>query len=367
MLPATRSLAVRSIAENEQAASGHEPGAVVSSPLRLQFWYLLKAMRPRQWTKNLLVFAGLVFAQQVLDIGAFGRAIGAFVLFCLLASLIYLINDLGDLESDRQHPTKRYRPLASGKLAVPVAVAGAVALGVLAAALTAALVIWPGAAGASQNLRITLVPFHLTVVPGPPLTSESPFGVLGTLGGGQYLFAAVAVAYVLLNLAYTFRLKHVVIVDVFCIAGCYVLRVMAGAFVIPVPISPWLYLCTILLSLFLALGKRRQELLLLATGASLHRRILQEYSPQLLDQMITIVTSATVMAYSLYTFQGATGNHRLMLTIPFVLYGIFRYLYLIYMKMEGGSPDEVLLRDKHILGSVVLCVLTTLALLYLSF
>lgn len=359
-------LAVRSIAENEQAASGNESEALSSATPSLQLWYLLKAMRPRQWTKNLLVFAGLVFAQRVLDVEALGRAVGAFVVFCLLASLVYLINDLSDLQSDRQHPTKRHRPLASGKLAVPVAVVGVVVLAVLAAALTTALVIWPGAAGQGQSVHISLAPFQLTLAPGPPLTTQNPYGVLGTLGGGQYLFAAVAISYVALNLAYTFRLKHVVIVDVFCIAGCYVLRAMAGAVVIPVPISPWLYLCTILGSLFLALGKRRHELVLLDAGASLHRRILQEYSPQLLDQMITIVTSATVMAYSLYTFQGTTGNHRLMLTIPFVLYGIFRYLYLIYMKMGGGSPEEVLLRDKHILGAVVLCVLSWLALLYLS-
>lgn len=358
---------MRSIAENQWAVPDDEPEVSIPAAPRQQFWYLLKAMRPRQWTKNLLVFAGVVFAQRVLDFGALSRVTGAFVVFCLLSSLVYLVNDLGDIESDRQHPTKRYRPLASGKLAVPVAVAGAVVLGVLATALTIALVIWPGTAGPGQSLHVTLVPLQLTVVPGPPLPPGSPYGLLGYLGGGRFLFALVAAAYVGLNLAYTFRLKHVVIIDVFCIAGGFVLRAMAGAVVIPVPISPWLYLCTILLSLFLALGKRRQELLLLDAGASLHRRILQEYSPQLLDQMITIVTSATVMAYSLYTFQGTTGNHRLMVTIPFVLYGIFRYLYLIYMKQEGGSPEEVLLRDKHILGSVALCVLTTLALLYLSF
>jgi 4-hydroxybenzoate polyprenyltransferase len=324
-------------------------------------------MRPRQWTKNLLVFAGLVFAQRVLDFGALGRAVGAFVLFCLLASLVYLINDLSDLESDRQHPTKRYRPLASGKLSVPLAIAGAVVLAVLATALTVVLVIWPGGVGAGESVHLSLVPFQISLVPAAPLGPASQYGVLGNLGGGRLLFAVVAAGYVLLNLAYTFRLKHVVIVDVFCVAGCYVLRAVAGAAVIPVPISPWLYLCTILGSLFLVLGKRRQELVLLDADASLHRRSLEEYSPQLLDQMMTIVTSATVMAYSLYTFQGTTGNHRLMLTIPFVLYGIFRYLYLIYMKMEGGSPEEVLLRDKHILGAVVLCVLTTMALLYLSF
>ncbi len=358
---------MRSLAGDQETIQEGE-AAVVAPPLRrFQLWYLFKAMRPRQWTKNLLVFAGVVFAQRVLDVGALGRATGAFVVFCLLSSLVYLVNDLSDLESDRQHPTKRYRPLASGKLAVPVAIAGIGVLGTLAAVLTFALVIWPGVAGSGQSLHLSLVPFHLTLTPAPSASIANSYGVLGDLGGGQFLFALVAAGYVVLNLAYTFRLKHVVIIDVFCIAGGFVLRAMAGAVVIPVPISPWLYLCTILLSLFLALGKRRQELLLLEGDASSHRRILREYSPQLLDQMIMIVTSATIMAYSLYTFQGTTGNHRLMLTIPFVLYGLFRYLYLIHMKMEGGSPEEVLLRDKHILGSVGLCILTMMALLYLSF
>jgi len=358
---------VRSLAEDQEAIQEGEAEIATPALRRFQLWYLFKAMRPRQWTKNLLVFAGVVFAQRVLDVGALGRAAGAFVVFCLLSSLVYLVNDLGDLESDRQHPTKRYRPLAAGKLAVPVAIAGVAMLGALATILTVVLVIWPSVASSGQNLHLSLAPFRLTVVPSPSALADNSSGVLGDLGGGRFLFALVAVGYVSLNLAYTFRLKHIVIIDVFCIAGGFVLRAMAGAMVIPVPISPWLYLCTILLSLFLALGKRRQELLLLEGDASSHRRILREYSPQLLDQMITIVTSATVMAYSLYTFQGTTGNHRLMLTIPFVLYGIFRYLYLIYMRMEGGSPEEVLLRDKHILGSVGLCVLTMLALLYLSF
>ncbi len=357
---------MRSIAENQKTVPEGGPEAHAPVSLWFQFWYLLKALRPRQWSKNLLVFAGLVFAQRVLDIEALGRATGAFVVFCLLSSLVYLVNDLGDLESDRQHPTKRYRPLASGKLAAPVAVAGAAALGLLATALTVALVIWPAAVGPGQSLHVSLAPFQVKVVSNPALPAESQYGLLGNLGAGQLLFPLVAASYVALNLAYTYRLKHVVIIDVFCIAGGFVLRALAGAVVIPVPISSWLYLCTILLSLFLALGKRRQELMLLDASASLHRRILQEYSTQLLDQMITIVTAATVMAYSLYTFQGTPGNHRLMITIPFVLYGLFRYLYLIYMRQEGGSPEEVLLRDKHILGSVALCVLTTLALLYLT-
>ena len=360
------SAAVRSVAENQEAVQNTESQISLPAPSYLQLWYLFKAIRPRQWTKNLLVFAGVVFAQRVLDFGALGRAVGAFVVFCLLSGLVYLINDLNDLESDRQHPTKCRRPLASGKLSVSVAIGGIVAIAVLATSLTILLLVWPGAAGTAQSLHVTLTPLRISLAPSPPQPVDSQYGILGNLGGGRYLFAVVAAAYVGLNLAYTYRLKHVVIIDVFCIAGGFVLRAVAGAVVIPVPISPWLYLCTILLSLFMALGKRRQELMLLETDATAHRRSLREYSPQLLDQMMTIVTSATVMAYSLYTFQSTTGNHRLMITIPFVLYGIFRYLYLIYMKMEGGSPEEVLLKDKHILGAVVLCVLTMLALLYLT-
>src|SRR6185437_12166712 len=170
--------AVRSIAENKSAASDDESEALARVSSRSQFWYLVKAMRPRQWTKNLLVFAGLVFAQRFLDIGALGRAVGAFVVFCLLASLIYLINDLSDLESDRQHPTKRYRPLASGKLSAPVAIAGAVVLALLATALTVALVIWPGGAGSGQSVHISLAPFQLTFAPAAPLGPDAQYGML---------------------------------------------------------------------------------------------------------------------------------------------------------------------------------------------
>ncbi len=360
-------LMVRSVAQNQRAIQGTDSPPPLAAPRHLPLWYLFKAMRPRQWTKNLLVFAGVVFAQRALDFAALGRAAGAFVVFCLLSSMIYLINDLSDLESDRQHPTKQYRPLASGQLQVPVALIGVGLLAALAVMLTVLLAAWPAAAGPGQSLHLTLSPLRLTVAASPPSPPDTQYGVLGNLGGGRWLFAIVAASFVVLNLAYTFRLKHVVILDVFCIAAGYVVRAMAGAVVIPVPISPWLYLCAIFLSLFLALGKRRQELLLLEADAGLHRRVLLDYSPQLLDQMILIVTSATVMSYSLYTFQSTTGNHRLMVTIPFVLYGIFRYLYLIYNKMEGGSPEEILLRDKHVLSAVALCVLSMLALLYLSF
>ena len=188
--------------------------------------------------------------------------------------------------------------------------------------------------------------------------------IFASLGGANVLFALTVVSYLLLMVLYSVWLKHIVLLDVFIIASGFVLRILAGAVVIPVMISPWLYLVTILLSLFLALSKRRQELVLLQGEASNHRQILKEYSLPLLDQLITIVTAATIMAYSLYTFQGPTGNHRLMITIPLVLYGMFRYLYLMYIRMEGGSPEEVLLRDRHMLGTVVLCTVLIIIVLY---
>ncbi len=163
---------------------------------------------------------------------------------------------------------------------------------------------------------------------------------------------------------YSVRLKHVVLLDVFIIATGFTLRILAGAVVIPVSISPWLYMVTIMLSLLLAFGKRRNELVLMEEQASAHRQILKEYTVPLLDQMITIVTTATIIAYSLYTFQATTGNHRLMITIPLVLYGTFRYLYLIYVRKEGGSPEEILLRDRHMLGTVVLCIAIVIIVLY---
>jgi 4-hydroxybenzoate polyprenyltransferase len=188
--------------------------------------------------------------------------------------------------------------------------------------------------------------------------------IFASLGGSSLLFTLTVASYLLLMVLYSARLKHVVLLDVFIIASGFALRILAGAVVIPVEISPWLYLVTILLSLFLALNKRRHEMVLLQGEASNHRQILKEYSLPLLDQMIAIVTAATLMAYSLYTFQGPTGNHRLMITIPLVLYGMFRYLYLVYMRMEGGSPEEVLLRDRHMLGTVVLCAAVIIITLY---
>lgn len=299
---------------------------------------LIRAMRPRQWTKNLAIFVGLVFAQQLFTLSSFERTGLAFATFCLASSFIYLLNDLLDLENDRLHPVKRNRPLAAGSLPVAWAMA---AMGILLL----------GCAGLTA--LIFTIPFH------------TQWDTFADMGGSNLLFTATLMTYLLIMVLYSVRLKHVVLLDVFIIASGFVLRILAGAVVVPVSISPWLYLVTILLSLFLALNKRRHELVLLEGRASDHRRILKEYSLPMLDQMITIVTAATIMSYSLYTFQGPTGNHRLMITIPLVLYGMFRYLYLVYMRMEGGSPEEVLFRDRHMLGTVVLCIAIIIFVLYI--
>lgn len=316
------------------------PGTPPDLP-RLGTWdklrALLTALRPRQWTKNFAVFVGLVFSQQLFNLAAFERTILAFLAFCFAASSIYLLNDLLDLEKDKQHPVKRLRPLASGRLPISWAI---ITMGLLVLGCAA----------------LTLALFQFPIV--------EP-DIYKSLGGSNILFALCVVAYLLLMVLYSTHLKHVVLIDVFIIASGFVLRTLGGTVAIPVLVSPWLLMVACLLSLFLALGKRRNELVLLQGQASHHRRILEEYSIPMLDQMITVVVSATVMAYSLYTIQGSTGNHRLLVTVPCVLYGIFRYLYLVYMKKEGGSPEEVLLRDRHILATVLICVVAVIAVLYL--
>jgi len=294
-------------------------------------------MRPRQWTKNLAIFVGIVFAQRLLNPTLFGRSALAFGAFCLASSGIYLFNDLLDLENDRQHPKKKLRPLAAGTLPTSWA---KVMIGIL----------WLASAGLSLAL------FFI------PTEGEDVFA---KLGGTNVLFACTLASYLILMILYGLRLKHVVLLDVFIIAAGFALRILAGAVSVPVIISPWLYIVTIMLSLVLAFGKRRNELVLMEGQASNHRQILKEYSLPLLDQMITIVAATTIMAYSLYTFQARPGDYRLMFTIPLVLYGIFRYLYLVYVRKEGGSPEEVLLRDRHMLGTVVLCIAVVIVVLYL--
>ena len=280
-------------------------------------------MRPEQWTKNLLVLAGVVFGGRLLEPTAVAVAMAAFAVFCALSGSVYLFNDVADREADQRHPLKRERPIASGQLSVPAAVT------------TGALL---GAGGVAAAFSI------------------------GTM------FGIVAATYLASLLLYSVALKHVVIVDVLMIAGGFVLRAVGGAVAVRVPIGHWLLVCTTLLALFLALSKRRHELLLLADGATDHRRILEEYSPYLLDQMIGVVTSSTLIAYTVYATSADTaarlGTGKLGLTIPFVLYGIFRYLYLVHQKRGGGSPAAMLLTDRPLLGCVALWAASVIALLY---
>ncbi len=284
---------------------------------------LLISLRPHQWTKNLLVFAGLLFGQRLLDAAALARSTAAFAIFCALSSAVYLFNDILDREADRRHPLKAGRPIASG--ALPVGGAAAVAALFAAGALLAAAAL------------------------GAP-------------------FFAVAAAYIGLQALYSGPLKHVVIIDVLTIAAGFVLRAAAGAVAIDVPISHWLLVVTVLLALFLALSKRRHELVLLADGATNHRRILGEYSPYLLDQMISVVTASTLVAYAFYTVSPETQQkfhtNLLGLTLPFPLYGIFRYLYLVHRKELGGSPSELLLTDRPLLICVALWALAVTAIIY---
>jgi 4-hydroxybenzoate polyprenyltransferase len=299
---------------------------------------LLRLLRPQQWVKNLLVYLALIFARRVTDLPAVGRVTVAFCVFCLAASAIYILNDLMDRERDRSHPRKRLRPLASGVVTPGQAIALMVACLVLAGVLT----VWLAA-------RIPLA--------GDPFVRW---------GGSAALFVFCVVAYVALNALYSLWLKHVVLLDIFLIAAGYVLRALAGAFVIPVPISPWFYLCITFGALFLALGKRRAELLLLSDDAYSHRRNLRDYTLPLLDQLITIVVTCALISYSLYTFQGENASHDLMLTIPLVVFGLFRYLYLIYVKEQGDRPDELLWRDRQIFVTIALWIALALALLYLT-
>jgi 4-hydroxybenzoate polyprenyltransferase len=313
-------------------------GPVSSSGTWQRIRALIQALRPRQWTKNFAVFIGLIFAQQLFSPVGFERASLAFLIFCVASSSIYLLNDLLDLENDRQHPVKRLRPLASGRLPK----------------------IW-----AKSAIGILLLGDSALILLLFRLPMDRNKDIFATFGGANLLFTLTVAGYLLIMVLYGIRLKHIVLIDVFIIAGGFVLRILAGAIVIPVDISPWLYIVTSQLSLFLALCKRRNELVLLQGQAGTHRQILKEYSIPMLNQMITIVVATTIMAYSLYTFQGPTGNHRLLLTLPLVLYGLFRYLYLVYMKEDGGSPEEILLRDPHMIGTVLLCTGLIVILLYL--
>ena len=284
---------------------------------------LLKTMRPKQWVKNGLLFIGLVFDGQLFNLPGLARTLAAVGLFCLLSSLVYIINDLTDLEADRNHPKKRLRPLPSGTLSERAARLAALFLAVLVFSASFLL---------------------------------------------DWQFGLIALGYFSLNLAYSRWLKHLPILDVMVLAAFYVLRVGAGVVVITVSsFSPWLYVFTTFMALFLGIGKRRAELALLAGEANTHRRVLEGYSLPLLDQLMTIVTSGAIITYSLYTFwaPGLPENHIMMLTIPFVIFGVFRYLHLVHVEQRGGAPEDVLFSDRPLQIDLLAWGLAVVLIFYL--
>jgi 4-hydroxybenzoate polyprenyltransferase len=285
---------------------------------------LLKTMRLRQWTKNGFVFFALIFDKQLFVVDSFLRTLAGFFLFCLISSAVYLLNDISDVEADRKHPDKKHRPIASGQL--PLNVAGIAALILILVSLSTAYLLEPA----------------LTII---------------------------LAVYLGVNLLYSNWLKHVPILDVLIISAGFVLRVAAGVTLITVErFSPWLYVITTLFSLYIGFGKRRAEMTRLAQGAGAHRKVLDGYTLPLIDQYITIVSGTTIVTYSLYTFTAPNlpASHSMMLTIPFVVYGIFRYLQLIQTGHAAGAPDEVALKDRPLQITVLLWGLTVIAIFYLS-
>lgn len=290
-----------------------------TSMLRL----LIRTMRIRQWTKNVFVLSPLLFSRHLFDVTSLLHSIEAFFLFSFVASAVYVLNDVVDAEVDRSHPVKKHRPIASGELPVTIAV-GAVAL-IMAIAITLAVLVHPG-------------------------------------------LAAILAGYFVLNVVYSYALKRAVIIDVMTIATSFVLRIVAGAVVINVPISEWLLICTSLLALFLGFSKRRHEITILEADAHVHRPVLLEYSTYFLDQMISLVTASTLICYILYTVDDDTvekfGSKALLYTTPFVLYGLFRYYYLVHQKKTGGDPTSELLSDAPLLVNVFLWAITVILVLY---
>lgn len=285
---------------------------------------ILKTMRPKQWAKNIVIFAALIFDRQLTKISSLLPTLAGFFLFCIITGVVYIINDLFDLEADRRHPKKRFRPLAAGVLPIRIA---------LLAAIILLLMAFPLAYWLSRE------------------------------------FAVIAAVYFLLNLTYSIWLKHIPLIDVLSIATGFVLRVIAGVVLIEVErFSPWLYMVTTLGALYLGFGKRRAELALLAEDANAHRRVLDGYTLPFLDQLITIVSGTTIIAYSLYTFSAPNlpPNHTMMLTIPFVIYGIFRYLYLVQVEQKGGAPEDLVFTDRPLQLVILLWGLAVLIVFYLD-
>jgi 4-hydroxybenzoate polyprenyltransferase len=284
---------------------------------------ILISMRPKQWTKNAILFAALVFSQNLFHGQSFLRVLEAFILFTFVSGSVYIFNDLIDIEKDRCHPKKSKRPLASGKLKPANAIVASILIGITSLVFSFLL-----------NIRFGMVVF----------------------------------SYLILQLAYTFSLKHIIILDVFSVAAGFILRVLAGAMIIDVPVSPWLLVCTMLLALFLSFCKRRHELINLEAEAVNHRKSLKEYSPYLLDQMIAVVTASTLISYALYTISTETVQKfqttNLKYTIPLVLFGIFRYLYLIHQKDEGGNPESIILKDKPMIFNIFFYVIIVGLILY---
>jgi len=269
------------------------------------------------------VFAPLVFSRRLFDRWAFLEVLAGFLIFSLAASSVYIFNDLTDIESDRRHSEKKSRPLPSGEISTQIAI--------LISAVLCAL-----------SLAVSFL-------------MDRQFGF-------------IVLSYIIINALYSIILKHLVIIDVMVIAASFVLRVLAGAAIVRVYPSNWLIICTILLSLFLGFSKRRRELILLTDNANSHRQVLEHYSPYFLDQMISVVTATTVMSYMLYTVSDETikffGTRQLLWTVPFVLYGIFRYLYLVHQKEGGGDPSEIVLKDKPLLINILLWGISCISLIY---
>jgi len=285
---------------------------------------IIRSLRPRQWTKNVFIFTALVFDRQLTHIGPLLICLAGFSIFSLVAGTVYIINDIADIQSDRMHPRKKSRPIASGHLSIRSAVIAAVLI------------------------LAVCIPLSICLSP---------------------IFASIVVFYFVLNLAYSKWLKHIPLVDVLILASDFVLRVAAGVALINVErFSPWMYVCMTLLALYIGFGKRRAELALLAGNAGEHRKVLDGYSIPFLDQLITIVSSCTIIAYSFYSFSAPNlpADHTMMLTIPFVLYGVFRYLYLIHIKQEGGAPEELVLKDRPLQLTLGLWGLSVIAVFYFN-
>ena len=288
--------------------------------MKLRLNLVLRLLRVKQWIKNLFIFAPMVFAQKVFDGVSFVKIVIAALLFCVLTSCVYMLNDIVDIERDREHPVKRFRPLASGEVSK------------------------------KSVIMFVAVCMPISIMLGVSL--EVNFGIVMLL----YLFN---------NYLYSYFLKHMVIIDVMSIAIGFVLRVIAGAEVIDVYISPWILMCTLFLALFLGFSKRKCEILFLGDAAKQFRKNLEEYKIEFIDNMISIVVAMTLVAYSLYTFSSQNNGYLMALTVPVVIYGVFRYQYLVQIKNEGGVPEDTILEDKPLVLTIILWCIIVLFAIYL--